>query len=399
MRKILILSSLFLIVSCSKKDQIVSYPAFAKVVGLTKIATIDSIDLFNSGFGSGLSIDRKKPNIFYLVTDRGLNFWREDQVGRMMYRDSIFTPQIGRFLLRNDSLVLDSLIHLSNNNQRMPGRKRPFHTDDELIIDPEGLSVMSDGSFWIPDEQNTSFIHFDATGNLIDILKPGVNYRALPMVLSNVEYNKSFEGIAVSPSEDRILGLVQGILHNPDKSVTNTSRITRLIGFDLITNSTSEYLYLQEKSGHSNSDICAITDSTFLILERGTQRTNDTQTFKRIYKITINESYNMTSNVNKAAGRQFKYRTIEQIPEDKYEELGIRVLQKELILDLTDHNYHHNKPEGITVVNPHTIAISNDNDFGLTLDKDRNVVQKRRSDGKIDWPIVYFFKLDTPLYD
>ena len=210
-----------------------SFPKKAELVNLAQLAKIDSISILNSGFGSGIVQDKINPKIFYLITDRGLNFWREDQLGRMIYSDSIYTPQIGKFYLEKDKLILDTIIKIQNENGFVSGRKRPFHKKEDLILDAEGLAQMKDGSFWIADEEGPSLLHVNRFGKVIKnySMKSG----DLPLVLLSKSYNKGFEGIAITPNEKYVLAIMQGALQNPDKSVLDSTRLTRIIRMNIKT--------------------------------------------------------------------------------------------------------------------------------------------------------------------
>lgn len=60
--------------------------------------------------------------------------------------------------------------------------------------------------------------------------------------------------------------------------------------------------------------------------------------------------------------------------------------------------YPHDKAEGLVIINSTTIAVSNDDDFGIT---GANRVYERKilaGTGQVDRNSIYFIKLATPLY-
>ncbi len=74
-------------------------------------------------------------------------------------------------------------------------------------------------------------------------------------------------------------------------------------------------------------------------------------------------------------------------------------MSKEEVFDiLSIPNYPHDKPEGILVLDRNTIAIVNDDDFGIVSEK--GVVREKVMpylDNKQDRNIVYFVKLSKTL--
>jgi hypothetical protein len=60
--------------------------------------------------------------------------------------------------------------------------------------------------------------------------------------------------------------------------------------------------------------------------------------------------------------------------------------------------YPHDKAEGMVIIDAKTIAVSNDDDFGIT---GANKVYEKKilaGTGQVDRNSIYFIKLSTPLY-
>ena len=80
---------------------------------------------------------------------------------------------------------------------------------------------------------------------------------------------------------------------------------------------------------------------------------------------------------------------------------GIVPVTKTLIADLMKDIptlYPHDKAEGLVIINSTTIAVSNDDDFGIT--GANKIYQKKilAGNGKVDGNGIYFIKLNTPLF-
>jgi hypothetical protein len=74
---------------------------------------------------------------------------------------------------------------------------------------------------------------------------------------------------------------------------------------------------------------------------------------------------------------------------------------KSLVVDLLQPElaYPHNKPEGLAVIDRFTIAVSNDDDFGITDDGSGGIFTKILPlTGQPDQTTVRFIRLDQPLY-
>src|SRR6185436_6070304 len=79
-------------------------------------------------------------------------------------------------------------------------------------FDPEGLVKLSDGTFWIAEENGPSVTHFGADGRMIARYVPkgtetefeGAHYEVrgiLPAILTRRAVNRCIEGLAISPDE------------------------------------------------------------------------------------------------------------------------------------------------------------------------------------------------------
>lgn len=70
------------------------------------------------------------------------------------------------------------------------------------------------------------------------------------------------------------------------------------------------------------------------------------------------------------------------------------------LLALEDRHDGHDKAEGMTLIDGgRTIAVSNDDDFGVTDDGNGHLLQKLLPSGAVDHNEVWFFRLSRSLYD
>ena len=142
------------------------------------LGEFNGVKVYGGGFGSALALDPRAPGYFYLLTDRGPNA-DGTTPDKKVFPLPGFTPQIGRFKLEGDKLLLVSVIELRNaRGKKITGLPNPKHGHTGEIavdlqgvdlgtdpdgLDSEGLVALRDGTFWT--RTNTALaLHLDAKG-------------------------------------------------------------------------------------------------------------------------------------------------------------------------------------------------------------------------------------------
>ena len=252
-----------------------------------------------------------------------------------------------------------------------------------LGIDPEGIVVAPDGTFWMVEEYRPAILHFDATGKqLARYIPEGTaasvgapvgtfGTESLPAVFAQRRANRGFEGIALEGS--KLYAFIQSALDNPDTAGDTTSRASRnlrIVEFDTTSLTvTAEYLYnLRDISGAGSArtdkigDATALGNGRFLVIERDDRLGTDAN--KLIQEIDLKgatDIHNPANLVNIPAGK-----TLEQLSEAELAAAGIKPVFKRLVTNLAALGYTGvSKPEGLAVVDGETLAVINDNDFGI----------------------------------
>lgn len=383
---LLLATSVVVLNSCDDKSTEVqtpiTYPAKARVNKTDVIYTSnEGVKVFNGGFGS--SITSNKEGVYYIMTDRGPNI--DGNTDEKIFSNPNFNPQIGKFKLVGDSLVLQSVITLKTETgvpiTGLPNPigvggtgETPLSIDGSPLsldangLDPEGIVVLNDGTFWVSDEYGPHIVHFDANGKTIERINPfgsGVGGRKIPAVFAKRRANRGMEGMTITPDHKYIVGMMQSPLYNPDSKVKKTSTILRILFFELATGKSKEYLYEIDGIDYAVSEITAITNNTFLVLERdGNLPGKDATNFKRIFKIDISNATDVS--VAEASGKMIENKTIEQSTIPEIKAAGIKLVSKEEVFDIMSiPNYPHDKPEGIVIIKDNMIGIINDDDFGI----------------------------------
>ncbi|MGI6369542.1 MAG: esterase-like activity of phytase family protein [Candidatus Kapaibacterium sp.] len=405
----LLVASIVLINSCDEDNNPIgpiNYPDKAILNKRIVMSTVGEVNVYNGGYGSAAA--STGDGYFYAMTDRGPNI---DGSGKdeKVFSNPEFTPQIGKFKLEGDSLVLVSTIEIKNPaGQKITGLPNPIGAGgtgetpkdingntlntDIYGLDPEGLVAMKDGSFWISDEYGPHIVHLNSNGQEIERFNPYNTAKKLPPVFAKRRANRGMEGLTITPDGKYLVGIMQSPLYNPDKSVKKNATICRILFFELATGKSKEYLYALDNTNMANSEITAISNTTFLVLERdGNMPGKDTSCSKKIYKIDISKATDITTDL--ATGKMIGDKTIEQCTAEELLAAGIVTVTKELAFDIMSiPNYPHDKPEGVIIINDNLIAIVNDDDFGIGGEGTYEAKISPLLNNEVDRNIMYFVK-------
>lgn len=418
---------LSLTIACKTTDtdisKTISYPEMAEASNPKVLLDINGVKVYNGGYGSAVVQDPNDPAVFYLLTDRGPNI-DGTITNSKVFAQPGFVPKIGKFRLVDNQLVLEKDIELQNeNNVKLTGLPNPANlgSTGEIAldlngttlansadgIDSEGLAMAPDGSFWISDEYGPHILHVDANGKTLERINPfgsGKGGRKIPAVFARRRPNRGMEGLTITPDGKTLVGIMQFPLYNPSSAAISGSLVTRILTFDIATGATKQYVYLIDNAKlQAISEITAITNTTFLVLERDGEyasASNKSTVVKKIYKIDLATATDISDATDAVAGKLYNGKTIEELKTAAdLQANGITPVTKTLVVDLANDLttiYPHDKAEGIAVINATTIAISNDDDFGITGTGTYSA-KILPSTNAIDRNRIYFIKLSKPL--
>ncbi|MEU0945359.1 esterase-like activity of phytase family protein [Streptomyces canus] len=241
-------------------------------------------------------------------------------------------------------------------------------------LDTEGIVRAADGSFWLVDEYGPSLVHVSARGKVLTRYVPkglnltGAGYpvvEALPSVLLHRKINRGFEGLAQLPGGDLVLA-VQSPLSLPDTDAGEASRTTRLLRFSPKKKAVSaEYAYRfdpvnvvepgeDDTSELKISSVVSLGGDRLLVEER-------TDKAARLQLVHLQRSSNILGS---SWDDDATSPSLEQL--DDPASSGVPVLAKRLVVDLGTVAGVPGKIEGVARVDHDTLALINDNDFGMT---------------------------------
>ena len=247
-------------------------------------------------------------------------------------------------------------------------------------LDPEGIRVGPNGTFYVSDEYGPYVFEFNRQGQLVRRLEvPSKFFIANPSSDPNTELtgntsgrqaNRGMEGLAISPDGKTLFGIMQNALIQ-DHGLSGTDRVglnNRILKLDLATGETHEYVYVVDaiNRGQGVCEILAINDHEFLVVERDNrsnlQSPPQAPTRKNIYKIDL-------TGATEVSG-------IESLPAGALP-LGITPVSKQLFINLLDADLNlaatvPEKIEGLTwgpdlADGRHVLYVISDNDLNPAL--------------------------------
>lgn len=407
---------LLLLLACGGPDQ----PPVQRIpIGAAPAASVPAFaHVGPHGFGSAAAPDPHDPSRLYLLTDRGPNY--EAGPDLKVFPNPEFAPTLGHFQLRTspggDSLLQIAVVPLTDGAGTpltgLPRPPGPGTTDERGVradgtslpllpdgIDPEGLHLLRDGSFWVAEEYGPSLLHFDRSGRLLDARAPGTGARPLPRVLVSRRPNRGFEGLAGDPEGRVLFAILQSPLDNP-RQAGRRSRLTRLVALDPATGQTRQFLYPLDNPDGMVGDLAWVRDGILLVLEHDGRfpRSSPPARVQRVYRIATAGATDVSDPLDRTTGLLVGDRTLEEMDQPALDAAGIRLLAKTLVIDLLAHGYPHDKPEGLVILGATSIGVVNDDDFGLSADSAGHPQTKRLpATGEPDRTALWLFRLDRPL--
>ncbi|MFE8101943.1 esterase-like activity of phytase family protein [Brenneria goodwinii] len=365
---------------------VVTFPSGERVVYQGKFASNFPNGL-PIGIGSGLHFAGKQGDdlLFTTLTDRGPNT-DAPLVGNKeakIFANPDFTP-----------LVMDIKVSATQAQAINP---RPLHDEhgpvnglplpgdligttnevalnDALLplntskrgLDTEGITPDGKGGFWLCDEYGPFLIHIDAQGKILKKFGPtpagGEQSVAtgLPNIIKWRQPNRGFEGLTRLPNGTLVMAL-QSTLDINEKS-KNKARFTRLVMFNPETGASRMVGYPINFDSYKKAkdakigDIVALDNQRILLVEQGEDK--DQQIQNRIYLVDLSHATDLTPFDADGKSPEFDDR-------ERLEKRGIRLAQKQELVDLRKLGWRQEKVEGLAIVDGQTLAIINDNDFGL----------------------------------
>jgi hypothetical protein len=387
--------------NASKTLKLQEYPFVAGKYTWTTAPSLGS-GLKEGGFSGLTHLQGDPGNVFYTLADRGPNgqitidksvnrtFPVQDYVPHF-YKIQLEGDQV-KVLETNKLLLPEGKTGIVSKTRNTTGlsnvstdEKSYDHTGKVLLpLDPDGLDLEgiayspTDGTFWLSDEYRPSLIHVKRDGTIMSRYVPIGDkekladaqipvVEAIPAIYSKRISNRGFEGVTISPDGKFLYASIQSPMAVPDKATGEASRNLRILKMDLTTKQVvGEYVYVAEdaktfvnvtQKDVVISDLQALSTDILLVDERDKNEGAAAQ-IKRVYKIDLSKATNILNKSDVSS-------TVEGTTQEQWKDMKVVTAPKSLVVDLTKLGYPFEKFEGLAVVDKNTIAIANDNDFGV----------------------------------
>lgn len=364
------------------------------------------------GIGSDIYPASRKDE-FWTVTDRGPNGQiKVNGTKRRTFPVPGFDPAIVKIRVSGDTVKVIDAIPLTTSSGKpvtglsnLQGRdEAPYSYDAKTPLsynpnglDTEGIVRAADGGFWLVDEYGPSLVHVSARGKVLTRYVPqgldltGTDYpvvEALPSVLLHRKINRGFEGLAQLPGGDLVMA-VQSPLSLPDADAGDASRTTRLLRFSPKKQAvTAEYAYRfdpvnvvdpseDDTSELKISSVVAVGGNRLLVEER-------TDKAARLQLVRLDLAADILGS---AWDDDTTSPSLEQLDDPAASD--VPVLAKRLVVDLGTVAGVPGKIEGVARVDHDTLALINDNDFGMTDGAGAFDAQGRLVDSGIETAVTY----------
>jgi len=359
---------------------------------------------FKIGGFSGLVAPDATGTNFITTTDRGPNGEiKVDGKKELAFPLPNFSPRIVKLRLEGGQLQVTDTIVLkvpdgytdpvtrsreltglpafegSGEDAYSPDGKQAYGTDP-YGVDPESIALdPRDGSYWLGEEYGPSIVRVAADGTLLmritpkglGLSLPGVAVRELlPEAYRLRKANRGFEGLTLSPDGTRLFVMLQSPLLNPDKKAGEASRHVRIAVFDTSDGDNPKlagiYVYQMQKASDVGAaeqdelkigDLAAVSRTRILVGERDSVEGGS---HKKVYLVDLAGATDVSQN------DEIDGKTIEQASEADFKKAGVEYARKTMVVDLAKLGFSPDKFEGLALVDSTTIAVVNDNDFGVS---------------------------------
>lgn len=383
------------------------------------------LEIRGGGYGSDAAAHPTNANQFYALADRGPNADFDGVAGKgKQFLVPNYTPSIALFELQADGKITkikEIVLKDSKGNpiSGLPNPKAlggtnevpydvngqpmtinpslPFDAVTNPIktdingLDPEGLTALTDGSFWISDEYGPHLVHYDADGLEIGRINPFASDERnnvmvdgkpilLPAEFTKRRTNRGMEALTVTPDQTTLVGIMESSMDNPDQS-GRLSNLTRMVTVNLVSGQIKQYLYRLDVAQHVASGIVAINEHEFYLIEHDRKfPLQDKSAQKLIYKVDISQATDIETILdaesveqNEVVGLTIEGQTLEQLIAENeenwqvLESMDIKAVSKTLVVDvLATIDYPHDKLEGLWLRQDGSLGLLNDDDFSIT---------------------------------
>lgn len=369
---------------------------------------------FLPSYGSALAFKGTNANgdlEFYGLTDRGPNgdgpnvpsLSGTGTTGSKIFPSPSFVPSIGLITVGKAGAVLNSSMPIKAsaavNTSGLPipegslGNSAEIPVMDTMKFDAAGKArfdangidseaVVFDkarNALWISDEYGPFIVKVDAaTGIILNKYAPGAG---LPKIFARRRPNRGMEGLTLDTGTDRLHGFLQSPLTDgsapysvtgKNEQVERFARFTRWVEFDPKTGAATKMYaypiaaadYQDGRTGNAKlGDVVALGNGRFIVIEQGADPAG--KVFNKLMLVEIGVATDIAVTAFNADTSDLEKSSMSGAAVNGADWSKVVPLKKTPLLDLNAIGWLAEKAEGLAVVDGNTLAIANDNDFGL----------------------------------
>lgn len=369
---------------------------------------------FLPSYGSALAFKGVAANgdlEFYGLTDRGPNGDGPNvpnpngsgTMGAKIFPAPGFAPAIGIITVGKAGAVLSSSMpikvapNVNSSGLAIPagtlGNSAEVPVFDAMKYDAAGKAVFNANgldteavaydkkrsALWVSDEYGPFIVRIDAASGVIQArYAPG---SGLPAIFAKRRANRGMEGMALDTSTDKLHGFLQSPLSDgnapyavsgKNEQVERFARFTRWIEFDPVSGTTGRMFayplngadYADGRTGNAKlGDMVALGNGKFIVIEQGAAPNG--KVFNKLMLVELAGATDINAAAFNPATSDLEKSSMGGAAVNGADWSKVVALKKTVLLDLNAIGWLAEKAEGLTLVDGNTLALVNDNDFGL----------------------------------
>lgn len=261
---------------------------------------------------------------------------------------------------------------------------------DPRGVDPEAVAC-SANRLWVSEEYGPSVLELEpGSGRILTRFAPG---DGLPAIFARRRINRGMEALTFDAESGMLVGALQSPIDDGAVAVDgqaveikDAAPFIRWVELQPASRRLREFAYpvaasdyAGGKCGHAKlGDVAAVGRGRFIVIEEGDGA--EGQPLNRLYLVDMAGA----SDIHGPSGSDLERSAILGRPVGQANWRAVSPLRKRLLVDLRALGWQAEKAEGLALVDGRTLALTNDNDYGMqTALVDATGV--RRVEGNVEW--------------